>query len=227
MKKVLIGLTALCLAGPVFGLDKADLDDRMRGLMSKLDSLQAKPDKKIPADTLAKAQGVILLDRTKAGFIFAYQGGGGVAFVRDSKTGGWSPPAFLKANEASLGFQIGGEQNFFVILLMTTNATRLLTDSNFEFGGEAHGTAGNASGTEEGKVGPLEKSVVVYDDREGLFGGASVKGGAVSPDEDGNRVFYGQAWGMRDILFEKRVKGNDVSAELAKKLTEYSKSSGK
>ncbi len=76
-----------------------------------------KPDKNIPPDVLHRAQGIILLDRTKAGFILAYQGGGGVAMVRDAdRTKAWSPAAFVGASEASLGFQVGGEQGFYVIL---------------------------------------------------------------------------------------------------------------
>ena len=61
--------------------------------------------------------------------------GGGVAMVRD-KSGKWGPPAFLTASEASLGFQIGGQQSFVVILLMNSNATQQLTQSNIKFGGE-------------------------------------------------------------------------------------------
>ena len=58
----------------------------------------------------------------------------------------WSPVAFLDANEASLGFQIGGEQHFYIMLFMTTNSTRLLLDQKVDFGGEARGTAGNNTG---------------------------------------------------------------------------------
>jgi len=65
--------------------------------------------------------------------------------VKDPKLETWSPAALLKANEASLGFQVGGQQSFVVILLMTTNATRSLADGEIDFGGEARGTAGNSS----------------------------------------------------------------------------------
>src|SRR5260221_6238025 len=131
MKKfILIGVTLLCLAGSAFAIDSAGLDQRVRKLTTKLAELQSKPDKRIPAETLAKAQGIILLDRTKAGFLFVYQGGGGVAMLRNPGTRQWSAPVFVTANEASLGFQVGGEQAFYVILLMNTNATRVLTDTN-------------------------------------------------------------------------------------------------
>src|SRR6266576_3392778 len=72
--------------------------------------MQQKSDKRIPADLLRRAQGIILLDRTKAGFLFAFQGGVGVAMTKDPNTHQWSAPAFISANDASIGFQIGGEQ---------------------------------------------------------------------------------------------------------------------
>ncbi len=62
-----------------------------------------------PADVLKKAKGIVLLDRTQAGFIFAYH--------------------------------VGGQQSFLVMVLMKEDATRMLTDPNFDFGGEARGTA--------------------------------------------------------------------------------------
>ena len=81
--------------------------------------------------------------------------------VKDAKSGNWSPPSFLTANEASLGFQIGGQQSFIAILLMNTNATRALTDSSFNFGGEASGTAGNTSGKAEGTVTDDQKQLML------------------------------------------------------------------
>src|SRR5207245_306253 len=149
------------------------------------------PDKRIPAETLRKAEGIVLLDRTKAGFIFAFQGGGGLAMVRDSKSGKWGPAAFLEATEASLGLQVGGQQSFFVILLMSTNAARALMDGAIEFGGEARGTAGNASAGAESSFKP-QPSILVYDDRAGLYGGAAIKGGSISPDDDANTAYYGE-----------------------------------
>jgi lipid-binding SYLF domain-containing protein len=219
-------LIALCL---VLGctvsaraIDKPELDKRLGKLRVKLETLQSKSDKRIPAQTLRKAQGIVLLDRTKAGFIFAYQGGGGVAMVKDAKSGKWGAPAFLSANEASLGFQIGGQQSFVVVLLMTTNAVLDVVESNFQFGGEASGTAGNSSGKAEGNLTP-DVPMVVYTDAEGLYGGAAIKGGSVSTDNDANAAYYGQVLTAKDILFDKKGQPSQAAVDLAKKITEYSK----
>ena len=223
MKQIIVGLLILGLAGSALARDKADLDNQIRKLTSKFEAMQSKPDKAIPAETLGKAQGIILLDRTKAGFIFAFQGGGGVALVKDPKGGKWSPAAFVSATEASLGFQIGGQQTFVVILLMNTNAARILTDSDVEFGGEARGTAGSSSSGVEGKVSTTERSVLVYDDRNGLYGGAAIKGGSLSLDEDANQIYYGQYQTMEDILFNKKVKQSETTITLAEKIVQHSK----
>ena len=223
MKTIMLGLISLGLATTALAIEPTELDARIRTLTSKFDAMQHKPDRSIPADTLAKAKGIILMDRTKAGFIFAYQGGGGVAMVKDSQTGKWSPAAFVNANEASLGFQIGGEQNFFVILLMTTNSTRLLTDPSFEFGGEARGTAGDSTAGAQGTVTNPDQPVLVYDDRKGLFGGAAIKGGALSPDDTANRVYYGQYLTMEEILFKNKVKPTETENQLVGKINDYSK----
>jgi SH3 domain-containing YSC84-like protein 1 len=134
MKTIILVLTLLSFISPGLAIDQTGLDERIRLLTTKFEAMQQQPDKRIPADVLKKAQGIILLDCTKAGFGFAYQGGNGVAMVKDA-SGNWSPAAFLSATEASLGFQIGGEQNFYVILLITTNTTHALTGSTIDFGG--------------------------------------------------------------------------------------------
>ena len=223
MKTIFAILFVLNLSWGAVALDRISLDQRTQKLLLKFDTLQAKPDKCIPADVLAKAKAIILLDRTKAGFIFAYQGGRGLAMVKDKK-GKWSPLAFVKADEASLGFQIGGQQTFFVILFMNEDSARtLIADAAFEFGGEARGTAGDNSAGVEGKVEDIQRAVMIYDDRQGLFGGAAVKGGAISPDQDANLVYYGEPATMNEILFEKKFKPTESATALSQKIDQYTR----
>ena len=223
MKTIMLGVTLLGFAGTALGLDQPELDNRIRTLTAKFEGLQQRPDKSIPAENLRRAKGIVLMERTKAGFLFAYQGGSGVALVKDEKSGQWSAAGFLTANEASLGFQVGGQQSFIVILFMNTNATRLLVEPNLQFGGEARGTAGETSSGVEGKVAPQEPSVLVYDDRKGLYGGAAIKGGEIAPDDTANRIYYGRDLYMKEILFEKHVKPTEAAVALAGKIATLSK----
>ena len=224
MKNLTVSLLALSLVLPVLAADKkADLEDRIGKLALKLDLLQAKPDKRIPPQSVRDAKGIILLDRTKAGFLFAYEGGKGIALVRDPKSGQWSPPGFLSANEASLGLQIGGQQSFVVMLLMNTNAIQALTEPKIDFSGEASGTAGNESGGAVGEFSPNHPLVVVYSDRAGLYGGVAFKGGALSPDLDADVAYYGQYLSTKEILFDHKAKPGKAAEGLVQKLEQYSK----
>jgi lipid-binding SYLF domain-containing protein len=222
MKRAIVGLLLVGSMTTALAIDKVELEQRIRTLTARFESLQQRPDKRIPAETLREAKGIVLLDRTKAAFIFAYQGGSGVAMARNAGSDKWGPTAFLSANEGSLGFQIGGQQSFVVILLMDTNSTRLLTEPNIQFGGEARGTAGDSSAGAEGNIAPQEPSVRVYSDRKGLYGGAAIKGGAIAPDERANRVYYGQALTLEDILFENKVKPTEAALDLAAKIDDHS-----
>jgi SH3 domain-containing YSC84-like protein 1 len=224
MKLLMTTLLLVGLAAPAWAVDKGDLNKRIRNITTKFQIMQSKPDKRIPAENLRKAKGVILMDHTKAGFIFAFESGGGLAMVKDEKSGSWSAPAFMRANEASLGFQVGGQQSFVVILLMNTNATHAVADSTINFGGEASGTAGNASGKADGTV-PSDTGQVVmmYSDSSGLYGGVSIKGGDLSPDADANVAYYGQSLTPKEILFDQKVKPSDTATALAKQLDQSSK----
>jgi lipid-binding SYLF domain-containing protein len=223
MKTTILGLLVAGMATSALALDKSELDGRISKLTAKFEALQLKPDKAIPAEHLRRAHGIVLLDRTKGGLVFAYEGGHGVALVKDAKTEKWSPAAFVETTEASLGFQIGGQRSFTVVLLMSTNATRALVNSKYEFSGEARGTAIDTSDGVESKFTGGLPSVLVYTDREGLYGGAAIKGGAISPDEEANRIYYERFVTMEDILFDRKVQVTEQAATLAAKLAAHAK----
>jgi len=202
----------------------SSLDNQIRKVTAKFEAMQRNPRECVPSDLLRNARGIILLDRTKAGFGFAFEGGSGIAMVKDAR-GNWSPPAFLRSSEASLGPQFGGEQNFFVILLMTTNETRELTGSVVDFGGVAQGTAGDQSAGVENLAVPKD-SGLVYGDRKGFYGGVAMKGGTLSPDNRANATYYGHYVTMRDILFDRKVHPTEAATDLAHTLSNYSQTYG-
>ena len=222
MKRKMLGLMLAGIAGSALAVDRVDLDSRIRTLTAKFEALQQDPAKAIPAETLAKAKGIVLLDRLKAGVVFAYQGGSGVAMAKDA-SGRWSPAAFLKADEASLGAQIGGQKSFIVMVFMDANFERWLAHEQTSFGGEARGTGGDSTAGVEGVTGPQEPSVLVFDSREGLYGGAVVKGGSITFDDAGNRIYYGQPLTANDILFGGKVKPTEAAVALADQIAASAK----
>jgi len=223
MKTFMVGLMLFGLAITTQAIEKGELDDRIRLLTSKFEAMQQNPDKRIPVDKLRAAKGILMMERTKAGFLFAYQGGGGLGLIKDPKTDKWGPAGFLGAGEASLGFLVGGQQSFIVVLMMNTNSVQLLYGSSSDFGGEARATGGDQSAGVKGTFPPDQPSILVYDDRQGLYAGAALKGGTIFPDDEANRIYYGQSWAMRDVLSGKGVKATQPAIDLAAKIDQYSK----
>lgn len=215
MKKIILGIIMMGLAGAALAIDQPGLEQKVRLLTSKFESMQGNPRTAIPAGILEKAKGIILLDRTKAGFLFAFQGGGGVALVRNGSGPEWSPASFVGANQVSLGFQAGLEQGFYAIVLMNTNVTRLLAQPNYEYSGEARGTAGDATGGPQSDVSALRSAALVFSDRKGLYGGADLGAGGIVPDKKANRVYYGKEYSAEEILFKKVVPPTAAAKTLA------------
>ena len=102
MKIIFTALLLLVFVSPVFAADKAQLDNRIRTLSGQFSTLQEKTDKRIPAEKLRQARGIVLLDCTKGGLMIGYQSGRGLAMTKDPKTGEWSAPAFLKTGETRI-----------------------------------------------------------------------------------------------------------------------------
>lgn len=215
MKTRIIGLITVALAATAFGADKAELDQRIHSLTSKFEALQHQPDKMIPADRLASAQGIVLLDRSKSGE--------GVALVKDARTGEWSSAAFVRSNPASLGTPAASEQGFSVVLLTTPGATRMLAEPGGEYGHSTSVTRADSTPGAPPSLGSSEGGVLVYDDSKGLNPSAAIKSGTFTPDNEANQVYYDGPVNMKDILFDKKVKPAEASKELASKITELSK----
>jgi SH3 domain-containing YSC84-like protein 1 len=221
-KVILVTVATAGLTCSAQATDRVSLEKRLRSITVKFQELQAKPDKCVPPDMLRRAWGVILLESAKGGLGIGYRGGAGVTMVKDPDSGRWSPPAFMRANEGSLGLQIGGQTSFSVVLLMDTNSAFTLTASTFDFGGEAGGTAGTASGYQEGSAAVVEPWTQVYADSAGLYGGAVVKGGSLSPDTKANLIYYGTYLTPREILFGHKGQPTEAAVALADELSRVS-----
>ncbi|MCB1128112.1 MAG: lipid-binding SYLF domain-containing protein, partial [Verrucomicrobiae bacterium] len=203
-------MLAMGLAVTAFAQSQSKLDNRVRKLMAQFEALQADSEARIPAEKLNKAKGVILMERTKGGFIVGYEQGFGVAMVKGDD--GWSPFAFMNSHEGSFGAQIGGKSTFSVILLMNDAARDRLVNPKVSFGGEAAGTGGSSTGG-VGDSFTQEPPVLVFGQAKGLYGGAVVKGGSVAADDKANENYYGRFYSTKDILFDGKVEAPETARE--------------
>lgn len=220
MKTAILALIIVGLSSSAFAVNRAELNNRIQKLTAQFTAMQQNSATRIPADKLAKACGIILLDRTKGAFIFGYHNGDGIALARNP-SGHWSPAGFVSANGASLGPQIGGTKDFFVILMMSPSAAQLLKQPAINFGAKASATGGSAH--TGAVVMTQSQPVVVYSEHNGVYAGASVKGGSVHADNDANAAYYGHPISMDGILFENQATPSPVEDALTAKIDQYSR----
>jgi lipid-binding SYLF domain-containing protein len=209
MKKFLIALFSLSL---LVGAARAESFDR-KAVLDELDSceailreLQGNYRSAIPADVLRRARGIIIVNQFQGSFILGIKDGYAVAMVR-RPNGKWSVPAFLKAGELSIGLQAGAKSINAVYILMDDNAARLLFKNRMNLGAEAKVAAGIRAAEREAVTKPLpgDPNVLVYSTVEGLYLGAALKTGYLSPHQKANELFYNATHRMPELLYSDWV----------------------
>ena len=65
--------------------------------------------------------------------------------------------------------------------------------------------------------------MLAYDDSKGFFGGVSVKGDSINPDNDANLAYYGDSYTMKQIVSGEKAKVSPQVTELVKALDAYAK----
>lgn len=211
MKKflsLLVASTALAgflsAAEPV--ISRATVIEHLDSCEAILQDIQGNFKTAIPNDVLRRAKGIVIVNQFQAGFIFGIKDGYAVAMAR-RPNGKWSVPAFLRVGELSFGLQVGGKSVTAVYVLMDEAAARLLFKNKFNLGAEAKVTAGVRDAQRESTTTALrtEANVLVYSASEGLYLGAAIKTGYMSPDDESNRVFYNSTHRIPELLFSDWV----------------------
>ena len=151
----------------------------------------------IPPSLLARAQGILIFRQYGAGMGIGGRGGFGVAMARQND-GRWSPPAFLKSGEGSIGFQIGVQRLDMVYLFMSRDSMKLFNRGKFRIGVDAAAVAGPVGGNAEGKVGA---PILVYSDNAGLYAGVKFEGGFLLADDEANSEYYRSGITIQEILY--------------------------
>jgi lipid-binding SYLF domain-containing protein len=209
--------------GPGFGnpLKKSTekLDLRIRRSAERLIEMQKDPGKRIPSDLLARARGIIILHKFKAGLVVGGEAGNGVALVRNKMTGLWSAPAFISSAEGSYGLQIGAQESTLVLLLMNETGLKPLLGGSVDIGVDVAATAGPFDEGAKIDTTTIKDPILVYSSAGGLFAGAAFKGGGILPAQKNNDLFYGRP--MNDILFDPTVRSNPTGQHLIDVIETY------
>lgn len=181
-----------------------------------VDDLRHSPNFGDARHAMRHARAVLIVPvLVKGGFIFGAEGGSGVLLARTR--GGWGNPAFYTLGSASFGFQAGLQKAEVIMIINSDRALRAIQRSKFKIGAGAGLTVVNlGAGVEGATSGNLSGDIIVWSQAEGVYGGISLNGSIVAPDDSSNGRFYGSTNVEGIIANNARNPG---TAALRRKLT--------
>ena len=154
------------------------------------------PDKGIPGSVFDGTKCVIVIpNMKKAGFVVGASYGRGVMSCRTGADfkGPWSPPVMMASSGGSFGLQIGAQSTDFVILVLNDSGARSMMKNKVKLGADASIAAGPVGRTSEAATNASMKAQMLsYSRSRGVFGGVSLSGSTLRPDDDANQNLYGQ-----------------------------------
>lgn len=200
MKKLLVAVLLMCLAGVAYGQDRTKQLGRIQAAGDVLTEIMSAPDSGIPQEILGSAKCVAVVpSMLKGGFVVGGSYGKGVASCRTEQ--GWSTPAFFRVTGGSFGFQIGGQAVDYVMLVMNEEGMRNLLASKFKLGADASVAAGPVGRHAEGMTDwKMRAQVLTYSRARGVFAGATLNGAVIKQDSDDTRAFYGRVIPFKTLL---------------------------
>lgn len=203
MKRLANWAAALAVAATLLGLGSAQADDTRDTLAhasTTISNLRHDPMFASARATLRNARAVLIIPRlVKGGFIFGAEGGQGVLMARTRH--GWSEPAFYTLGSASFGLQIGLEEAELVMFIMSDRALAGIEAGKVKLGAGAGLTVVTLGGSAEAATAAnLSGDIILWSSAKGAYGGLTLNGSVVAPQDDTNADFYGHRVSVHEIL---------------------------
>ena len=220
MRSIVIFFTLVFSATGVWA-DTAQ--ERLSDSAAVFSEIMSTPDKGIPQDLLRKAQCAVIVPGLKKGaFIVGGEYGRGFAICRRPKGLGWGPPAAIRIEGGSVGFQIGGSSSDLVMLVMNQGGMDRLMSDKFTIGADAAAAAGPVGRTAAAETDvELHAEILTWSRARGAFAGVSLDGATMRPDEGVNKELYGKNVSNRELLASDMMPPA-AAQTLIKELDKYS-----
>jgi len=214
--------TALVLAAAAIAAAET-AQERLATSAEVFQEVMGTPDKGIPQDLLGKAQCVIIVPGLKKGAVLVGgQYGRGFAECRKGDGFGWGPPAAVKVEGGSVGFQIGGSSTDVVMVVMNKRGMQKLLSDKFTLGADASVAAGPVGRTANAATDVrMNAEILAWSRAKGVFVGISLNGATLRPDVDVNEELYGRKIGNKEVL-SGAVEPPAAAAALRTELDKYS-----
>lgn len=219
---VLVGLMMLPLSMLAKENREAERVEEAGNVMGEILNI---PDD-IPKDVLDRAECVIVLPSVKK---FAIGVGGnygrGVMTCRSGKTyqGHWGAPAMYALEGANIGFQLGGQETDFVLLVMNARGAQSLLKSKVKLGADAAAAAGPKGRDAQAATDVvLRAEILSYSRSRGLFAGISLEGTTLRSDNGANENLYGRKLDATDIIRDGKAGPPPSASKLLSVLNRHS-----
>jgi lipid-binding SYLF domain-containing protein len=224
-----MGWVSLTLAFAIVGAPLLAADtttktaERLDNSASLFSEIMSTPDRAIPQELLERAQCVVIVpELKKAAFGVGAKYGRGFAVCRGAAGAGWGPPAAIRIEGGSVGFQIGISSTDVLMLVMNKRGMRRLSSSKFTIGGDAAAAAGPVGRSASAQTDAfVSAEILSYSRSKGLFAGVSLEGATLRNDLDENEVLYGKRWTSKQIL-GSGAKMPEAASKLISVLNKYS-----
>lgn len=195
----LLCLLPVCSAQADYYSEPADLVDRAtmvyKGFLSD-------PNMEWFQNNVGRARGIFIVPQMlRGGFIIGGSGGRGVLLAQDANSAKWSSPAFYSMGSVSLGFQAGADASEIILLIMTDRGLSAMLSTDYKIGADVAVAAGPIGASAKAQT----ADILAFGRSQGIFGGVSIEGAAISPLDDWNRQYYGNPVQIFDILINQKA----------------------
>jgi len=202
-------LVGVCLISSAWADSGEKEKERVKESSNVMKEILDAPDKGIPGSVLDGTKCVIVLPGVKkAALGVGGSYGRGVMTCRTGADfkGPWSPPVMMASSGGSFGFQLGAEATDFVILVLNDSGARAMLKNKLKLGADASIAAGPVGRTSEASTNAAMKAQMLsYSRSRGVFGGVSLSGSTLRPDEDADHNLYGTKVTPEEIINSQGV----------------------
>lgn len=199
--------------------------DRLENCAEVMHEILDVPDD-IPQNLLDKAKCVIVLPSVIKGAVFvggSYGRGAMVCRSAPEFKGPWGAPAMMRWEGGSFGLQLGGQATDFVLLIMNDRGAKAILHDKVKLGADASIAAGPVGRDAEADTDvTMRAEILSYSRSRGLFGGLSLEGSSLRPDNDADQIVYGKAVSAEDIVLTDKVPTTPAGQKLVDVLEKHS-----
>jgi lipid-binding SYLF domain-containing protein len=201
---VLTSLFTVAPARASYYGEPAELVDRATAVYK---GFLADPNMEWFQNNVGRARGIFIVPQMlRGGFIIGGSGGRGLLLAQDGATAKWSYPAFYSMGSVSLGFQAGADASEIILLIMTDRGLNAMLSTDFKLGADVAVAAGPVGGSAKAQT----ADILAFGRSQGLYGGLSIEGAAISPLDDWNGQYYGKPVPVFDILINQTLNNRQA-----------------